>query len=243
MAKTQKNLETAGIHLVPGRWNSLVLICTLVGLNLLCGMNSSAADDLVPLNIKLPPPAFVGTPRDIKAGSDVEPVSDKPRPPLMVPKGVSNLAPSATVTSSDANATPAGLKKLTDGVKDAADENVLLLRKGTQYVQFDLGSPQEIYAIVVWHAHESPKVYHDVIIRVADDAAFTDNIRTLFNNDTDNSSNLGAGTNREYFESFEGKLIEAAGAKARFVRLYSKGSTDSALNEYTEVEIYGRPPK
>jgi len=242
MAKTQKNLATTRIPLLSGPRTRLILTCTLVGLNLICAMKSSA-DDLVPLDIKLPPPAFVGTPRDVKAGSDVEPVSDKPRPPLMVPKGVSNLAPGATVTSSDTNATPAGLKKLTDGVKDAADDNVLLLRKGAQYVQFDLGSPQEIYAIVVWHAHESPKVYHGVVVRLADDAAFTENVRTLFNNDTANATGLGAGTNREYFESYEGKLIDAAGAKARFVRLYSKGSTDSALNEYTEVEIYGRPPK
>ena len=242
MAKTQKYLTTTGIQPIACRRAALTLTLAVLGLNLLCGMKSSA-DDLVPLDIKLPPPAFVGTPKDVKAGSDVEPVSDKPRPPLMVPKGVVNLAPSATVTSSDTNATPAALKKLTDGNKDAMDDNVLLLRKGTQYAQFDLGSPQEIYAIVVWHAHESPKVYHGVVVRLADDAAFTDNVRTLFNNDVANATGLGAGTNREYFESYEGKLIDAAGAKARYVRLYSKGSTDSALNEYTEVEIYGRPPK
>jgi hypothetical protein len=51
----------------------------------------------------------------------------------------------------------------------------------------------------------------------------------------------GAGTDREYFETNQGKLIDAKGVKARYVRLYSRGSTDSALNEYTEVEIYARP--
>jgi hypothetical protein len=55
-----------------------------------------------------------------------------------------------------------------------------------------------------------------------------------------NGINLRAG---EYSETFEGKTIDARGVKARHVRLYSKGNTDSSLNEYTEVEIYGRPLK
>jgi hypothetical protein len=110
-------------------------------------------------------------------------------------------------------------------------------------VQIDLGSPNEIYAIVVWHAHDTPKVYHGVIAQVADDAQFTQNVRTLFNNDQSNVDGLGAGTNREYFESNEGKLIESKGTVARYVRLYSKGSTETRLNEYTEIEVYGRPPK
>jgi len=33
------------------------------------------------------------------------------------------------------------------------------------------------------------------------------------------------------------------GVRARFIRLYSNGNSDSRLNEYTEVEIYARPSK
>ena len=44
-------------------------------------------------------------------------------------------------------------------------------------------------------------------------------------------------------ETYEGKLINAKGVKARYLRFYSKGSTESALNEYTEIEVYGRPAK
>jgi len=78
-------------------------------------------------------------------------------------------------------------------------------------------------------------------VQVADDQDFIQNVRTVFNNDQDNTSGLGVGTNLEFFETHEGKLIDAKGVKGRFVRVYSKGSTESALNEYTEVEIYGRP--
>jgi hypothetical protein len=202
---------------------------------------ASATGDLVPLEIKLPAPAFKGTPKDIQLSSYVEPLSDKPRPPMMVPPGLKNIAAGKKVTCSDKNAPPDALEKITDGDKESADQSIILLRKGTQYVQMDLGSPHELFAIVVWHAHNSPKVYHDVIVQIADDPDFTQKVSTLFNNDQDNSSGLGAGTDREYFETNEGKLINAKGAKARYIRFYSKGSTESAMNEYTEVEVYGRP--
>ena len=54
---------------------------------------------------------------------------------------------------------------------------------------------------------------------------------------------LGIGKDLEYFESNEGKLIDAKGEVARYVRLYSKGSTDSDLNHYIEVEVWGKPAK
>ncbi len=205
--------------------------------------STAAAGEKVPLVLKLPPPAFKGTPKDIPLNSYVEPLSDKPRPPMMVPPGLQNLATNSKLTCSDKNATPDVLGKLTDGDKESSDQSIIFLRKGTQWVQMDLGSPSEIFAIVIWHAHNTAKVYHDVIVQVADDPDFRENVRTIFNNDQDNSSNLGAGTDREYFETNEGKLIDAKGVKARCIRFYSKGSTESALNEYTELEVYGRPSK
>ncbi len=203
----------------------------------------STNDSLVPLQLKLPEPAMIGTPKDVPPDSNIERPTGLPRPPLMVPAGVKNVARGSKITCSDPNATPDALAKITDGLKEALDDNVVLLRKGVQWVQFDLGSDQEIYAIAIWHGFASPKVYRGVIAQVADDADFKSNVRTLFNNDADNSNKLGAGPDRQYFESNEGKLIEAKGVRARYVRLYSHGSTEGSLNEYTEVEIYGRPAK
>ena len=204
---------------------------------------NAAAGDLAPLPIKLPAPAFKGTPKDVQVGPNVEPISDKPRPAMMAPAGVKNLAPGSKVTCSDKNVSSENLAKVIDGDKEASDQSIIFVHKGTQWIQLDLGAPEEIYAAVIWHAHNTGKVYQDVIVQVADDADFIDNVRTIFNNDIDNTSGLGVGTNREYFETFEGKLIDAKGVKARYIRFYSKGSTESALNEYTEVEVYGRPAK
>ena len=226
------------------RWPAFLRLCLAVLVLTASGAATTLrADDLEPLRLNLPAPMFVGTPKERPPGSNIEPLSDKPRPAFMVPKGLKNLAPASRITTSDARANAGTLRKLVDGNKDPSDENTVLLRKGTQWVQLDLGSANEIFVIVIWHSHDSPKVYRDVVVQVADDAEFTKNLQTVFNNDLDNSSNRGPGTDREYYETHEGKLIDAKGVKGRFVRCYSKGSTDSALNEYTEVEIYGRPAK
>src|SRR5580700_5850004 len=118
------------------------------------------AEPLVPLVIKLPAEAFVGTPSDAPVDTTVEKPSGKPRPPLMVPPGVSNVALHKTVTTSDTNQLAENLRKVTDGQKEAGEDNVVLLHKGPQWVQIDLGAPNEIYAIVIWHGHDEPKVYH-----------------------------------------------------------------------------------
>jgi hypothetical protein len=204
------------------------------------GSSEPPQDGLVPLVLDLPAPAFKGTPKDLKLGSNVEALSDKPRAPMMVPPDLQNIGPGSTVTCSDKNVTADGVAKLTDGDKEASDQSILFLGKGRQWVQMDFGSPQQLFALVIWHAHNMAKVYHDVIVRVADDPDFIKNVRPVFNNDSDNSSGLGVGTNREYVETYEGKLINAKGVKARYIRFYSKGSTESALNEYTEIEVFGR---
>jgi hypothetical protein len=192
-----------------------------------------------PLKLKLPAPVFAGTPKQAPAGMTVDPPSTKP-PVILVPPDARNIAAKAKLTSSDKNATTALLARITDGDKEAQEDSVVLLRKGLQWIQFDFGRSEEIFAIAIWHAHDTAKIYRCVIVQAADDADFTENVRALFNNDADNRAGLGAGTDRQYFESYQGKTIDAHGVRARYLRLYSQGSTESALNEYTEVEVYGR---
>ena len=44
-----------------------------------------------------------------------------------------------------------------------------------------------------------------------------------------------------YVETAEGKLIDAKGVEARYVRLISNGSDKTPANHYIEVEVYGKP--
>jgi hypothetical protein len=202
---------------------------------------AAAADNLKPLQIELPIPAFMGTPTDIPLSEHIEPPSETPREPFLAPAGTRLLSVDKPVTSSDRNPINGTLELVTDGNKEAGDSNVLELRRRLQWVQIDLEQPARLYAIVVWHAHDTPQVVHDVIVQVADDVDFTQNVRTLYNNDYDNSAGLGVGKDKEYFEDYQGRLMDAKGERARYVRCYSNGSTYTALNRWTEVEVWGIP--
>jgi len=223
----------------------LTLVVAFFCLNILLAEERAKASsqELVPLKLTLPDPVFSGTPKDAPPGVDIEPMPTKPPPPLMIPADARNIAPGKKITCSDKSVSADQLARITDGNKAAGEDNTALLRKGLQWIQFDLGAPHDIYVIVIWHAHDTAKVYRSVIVQASDDPDFGEHTVTLFNNDRDNSSGLGAGKDRQYFESFRGKIIDGKGTRARYVRLYSHGSTDGAYNEYTEVEIYGRPAK
>ena len=202
---------------------------------------AAAQEEMVPLPIKLPKPVFPGTPKDIPAGTSVEKSDGKPRPIPQVPKGTVNLALKKKVTSSKAPFA-FSLDLVTDGDKEAKETTAVELRPGLQWIQIDLGASSKIHYVCVWHYHMEPVVFHDVIVQLSDDPAFIDGVTTIFNNDQDNSAGLGVGKDREYFETSEGRLIPAKGVKARYVRLYSRGSTfKDPLNRYTEVEVYGQP--
>jgi hypothetical protein len=134
---------------------------------------------------------------------------------------------------------------VTDGDKEGSDGSFVELGPEKQWVQIDLGAPATIYALAVWHYHSEGRVYHDVIVQVADDADFVKGVKTVFNNDFDNSSGLGVGKDLEYIEDYRGKLIDARNkqgqpVKGRYVRLYSKGNTSNDMNHYVEVEVFGK---
>ena len=193
----------------------------------------------VPIEIKLPKPMFVGTPQDTKV-PNLEKPTGKPRPPFYAPAGTKNVASGKPVSSSDEEPIIGEIKMITDGDKEAADGSYVELGPMQQQVTINLEAVCEIYAIVIWHYHKPARVYYDVVVQVADDPDFITNVKTLFNNDIDNTAGLGVGKNMHYTETNEGRLIDAKGVHARYVRLYSKGNNNNDLNHYIEVEVYGK---
>ena len=198
--------------------------------------------DLVPLDIKLPKPMFIGTPQNMQVPNLEKPLG-KPRPAFLAPKGTKNVALGKPVTSTDEEPIIGEISMITDDDREASDGSFVELGPFIQYITIDLGSKHDIYAIVLWHFHKQPRVYFDVIVQVADDSDFITNVRTIFNNDHDNSSGQGVGSDMHYVETAEGKLIDAKGVQERYVRCYSNGNTNNDLNHYIEVEVYGKPVK
>src|SRR6478736_3382552 len=200
------------------------------------------AQDKEALTLQLPAPTLKGTPEQLPTGNNIEPNSDKAPAPLQIAKGAKNVASGKEVTSSVKPFT-GELSQVTDGKKEAFDYDTIEMKKGTQWVQVDLGEAFKIEAIAIWHDHRYIQVEHDVIVQVSDDPEFKTGVTTLFNNDTDNSSGLGVGTDREYFERHFGRVFDGKGTKARYVRGYTKGSHLSALNCWQEIEVYALPNK
>jgi hypothetical protein len=191
------------------------------------------AEDMVPLKTDLPKPLFVGTPVPINV-PNLEPEVKGKRPDFMVPAGTVNLAKGKKVTTSSGDPVVGTLDLVTDGDKEGDEGSWVELDPGKQWVQIDLEKSAAISAVIVWHYHSQQRVYFDVVAQVSDDPTFATGVTTIY----DNSA---AGKDQPYIESYQGKLIDAKGAKGRYVRLYSKGNTTNKMNHYIEVEVFGKP--
>ena len=197
---------------------------------------------LVPFEIELPQPKFVGTKENIRV-ANLEPVRTRPYPPFLAPAGTQNVALGKPVSSTDEEPIIGEIELITDGDKEAIDGSFVELGPFLQHVTIDLEGKYEIYAIAVWHYHQQPRAYLDVVVQVAQDRDFTAGVKTVFNNDRDNSAGLGVGKDIHYVETHYGKLIDAKAVRGRYVRLYSNGNSSDGQNHYIEVEVFGRPVK
>ncbi len=191
-----------------------------------------------PLKLEVPRSQLTGTPVPIK----IENLEAKtPNPEIDVPEDVKNIAKGKKVTSSDDFPLIGEVELITDGDKEAAEGSYVEIQNGMQWVQIDLEKSSEIFAIAVWHYHSQERAYKDVLVQISDDPTFTKDVKTVFNNDHDNSAKKGKGTNKAYVETNLGKLVVVSPTvKGRYVRLWSNGNTSNDMNHYIEVEVFGR---
>ena len=201
---------------------------------------ATAASELVELKLDLPKPMFVGTPENLSGIRNLEPDTKQARPAFMVPSEVKLLSQNKPVTSSEMDPFTGSLDMIVDGDKDASDGSVVELGPFEQWAQIDLEEEHDIYAVLLWHYHKTPRVYFDVIVQVSNDEEFLTGVTTLFNNDIDNSMGQGVGTDMHYIDKAEGKLIDGKGVKARYVRLWSQGNNQNDYSHYIEVEVFGK---
>lgn len=201
------------------------------------------AADYAPLPIELPKPMFVGTPQDMKVENLEKPLG-KARPAFLAPKDGVLLSKGKPVSASDEEPIIGEIEMITDGDKEAADGSYVELGPFVQHVTVDLEKQCELSALVIWHYHKQPRVYFDVVVQLSNDKDFITDVKTVFNNDIDNSAGLGIGKDMHYVETNEGKLIDLisqGSPKARYIRLYSNGNTGNDLNHYIEIDAYGKP--
>lgn len=219
---------------------ALLIQCLLLFIPAFAGDLPNQDQEKELLEIELPKPMFVGTPKNIQS-PNLERITGKPRGPFFVPKGTVLLSLDKAVTSSDFEPVIGDLEFVTDSEKTGEDGYFVELGPSVQWVQIDLEHTYSLHAILVWHFHSQARVYRDVVVQISDDPDFIEGVHTIFNNDHDNSSGFGIGRDKEYIETNDGRLIDPKGASARYIRLYSRGNTSNEMNHYVEVEVYGTP--
>jgi hypothetical protein len=196
----------------------------------------------VAIRFELPPPHSSGTPKEIKS-DNLEPDRGpgKLRPPIMVEaEYAKKLTTEETPVTVSEEAVTGDNEYVVDGDKTPDATSMLQLPGGLQWVQLDLGAERVISAVCVWHDQGDERVYKDMVVQISNDATFAKGVTTIFNNDHDNSAKLGKGTDKEYRERNDGRPIDAKLTKGRYVRCYSNGSTSEPVNNYIEIEVFGK---
>ena len=214
----------------------------LVAFSVAAAAFCAIASDKVAIKFEIPPPHSSGTPKEVKSENlEPDPGPGKYRAPIMVPAGFDKkLTTEDTVVTTSEEAVTGDNEFVVDADKTPDATCMLQLPGGVQWVQLDLGAEKTISAVCVWHDQGDDRVYKDVIVQLSNDAKFATGVTTIFNNDHDNTAKLGKGTDKEYRERNDGRPIDGKMTKARYVRCYSAGSTSEPVNNYVEIEVFGK---
>ena len=200
------------------------------------------AQDKVAIKFELPAPHSSGTPKEVKSDNlEPDPGPGKLRPAIMVPAGYDKkLTKEDTKVTTSEEAVTGDNEYVVDGDKTPDATCMLQLPGGVQWVQLDLGAEKTVSAVCVWHDQGDDRVYKDVIVQLSNDEKFAKDVTTIFNNDHDNSSKIAKGEDKEYRERNDGRPIDGKLTKARYVRCYSNGSSSEPVNNYIEIEVFGK---
>ena len=64
-----------------------------------------------------------------------------------------------------------------------------------------LESTEENYEVLIWHYYQPRSIFLQTIYKRLNDAGFTKNVQTWFNNDNDNKLKLGPGKDQNYVDA------------------------------------------
>ena len=214
----------------------------LIMIALLVATAGLFAEDKVAIKFELPAPHSSGTPKEVKSDNlEPDPGPGKYRAPIMVPAGFDKkLTTEETKVTTSEEAVTGENEYVVDGDKTPDATCMLQLPGGLQWVQLDLGAEKTVSAVCVWHDQGDDRVYKDVIVQLSNDEKFAKDVTTIFNNDHDNTAKLGKGKDKEYRERNDGRPMDAKLTKGRYVRCYSNGSTSEPVNNYIEIEVFGK---
>ena len=179
-----------------------------------------------------------------------------------IPLQASNITVKRADNDQDVSNKDSSPEKMIDGDKgsnsftctlDSIESDVLA---GTSvYFQIDLGDVFKLDQVKMWRYFADGRTYQDTIVVASEDAAFDANDTVLYSSVSDSKYAYGllsneklANPDTKYAETSEGKTFEAKEQKARYIRIYTRGSiltsgTAHGGNHICELEVYGKAIK
>ncbi len=112
----------------------------------------------------------------------------------------------------------------------------------SSWLQVDLGGVYKVESLNLYRYFGDGRTYNGTVIALAEDEEdFADHTATvIYNSDSENVHGFGAGEDATYAETAAGKTFELAEkVRARYVRVYMKGSGSGTTNHIVELEVYG----
>ena len=91
-------------------------------------------------------------------------------------------------------------ERLFDGVIDSASPNYVSVGDHRRFIVIDLGDTYMVDGLNVWRYYRDVRQYHDVVYQLSTVSNFNSDVTTVFNNDANNSTGQGTGSDPEYRE-------------------------------------------
>lgn len=172
---------------------------------------------------------------EIQVFSAAKPVEAYDVPAKNVALGITPTFDAGVNVTADGNT---DIDSITDGIGDSFN---FMKADRLTWLYLDLGKEYTVDKVATkfWNDHT-----FKVVIQVATDENFTENLYTVFNNDTDNSVGAGVGSDGEYRDSGYAnpdvlQEVEFEAVPARYVRVWAQNTQETnRLSSWEEVQVW-----
>ena len=107
----------------------------------------------------------------------------------------------------------------------------------SRYIEIDLGKSFNLCKLNMFRYYKDSRMYGATTILLSDEIDFSNAIQ-IYNSDTRNVHGFGAGNDRKYIETYDGKEINFNTTRARYIRIYVYGRDGATTDHFVELEVY-----
>ncbi len=108
----------------------------------------------------------------------------------------------------------------------------------SRYIEIDLGDCYDLSRLNMFRYYKDSRMYGATVILLSETIDFQQPVM-IYNSDTRNVHGFGAGNDRKYIETYNGKEIVFDTTSAQYIRVYVYGRDGATTDHFVELEVYG----